>query len=95
LPGRKQVYREIDRNGFFAGDVLGLEGEFATRQPLLLRCMDEGRVVKRLSKLEEIRERCHQELSMLPEKYKTFSKAPAYPVKISPKLGALIKKLKK
>jgi len=95
LPGRKQVYREIDKKGYFVTDVIALDGEFATRQPLLLKWMDEGRIVKRLPKLDDLRERATQELSMLPEQYKAFAKAPAYPVKLSPKLTALIKKLKK
>ncbi|VVC03385.1 Putative nicotinate phosphoribosyltransferase [Candidatus Burarchaeum australiense] len=95
LPGRKQVYREIDKNGFFAGDVIALDGEFATRQPLLLRWMDEGRPSKRLAHLDDIRERARQELGMLPDKYKVLLRAPAYPVKTSKGLEALIKKFGK
>jgi nicotinate phosphoribosyltransferase len=95
MPGRKQVYREIDKKGFFAGDIIALDGEFAVRQPLLLKWMEEGRAAKRLPNLDDIRERAKQELGMLPDIYKKFERAPTYPVKPSPKLAEMMRKMTK
>jgi len=41
-PGRKQVFRFSDNQGFFAGDVIGLEDELISTEPLLIPVMRAG-----------------------------------------------------
>jgi nicotinate phosphoribosyltransferase len=90
LAGRKQVFRRVDSNGLFAGDVIGTRDEApGEAAPLLTRAMAEGRIIDRPRPLETIRARFARHFSRLDEKYKMLDETVAYPVKVSEKLAAL------
>jgi nicotinate phosphoribosyltransferase len=95
LPGRKQVYRHVAKDGRFLHDVIALDGELYEGQPLLLKWMENGRVAKQVPALDALREHCRGQLAMLPEKFKVLRGSPKYSVKLSPKLSALVKKIEK
>ena len=94
LPGRKQVWR-IERRGKYVKDVIGLDGEKVEGRKLLVKVFEEGKLVYRFQKLEEIREKALKELERLPERYKRIIRPSAYPVILSKKLRNLVRKLSK
>jgi nicotinate phosphoribosyltransferase len=95
LPGRKQVYRFKDKNGNFEKDVIALADEKVNGEPLLVKVMEKGEITYDLPSLDEIRANAAENLSKLPEKYKTLTAAPEYPVDLSRNLEKLIRELKK
>ncbi len=95
LPGRKQVYRIINRIGFFEKDVIALADEKIQGQPLLAKVMEKGKLIYSLPSLELIRANVTQNLSKLPEGYQAITDAPAYQVELSKNLQKLIEKLKR
>jgi nicotinate phosphoribosyltransferase len=95
LPGRKQVFRFKDKRGLFAKDVIALDGEQMTGEPLLVKVMENGKKTRALPSLAEIRAAASANLSKLPEKYKALTYAPAYPVELSHALEDLIKRLRR
>ncbi len=95
LPGRKQVYRFKDENGFFAKDMIALTDEKVNGEPLLVKVMEKGKIVYDLPSLAEIRATAAENLSKLPVKYKKLTNAPPYTVELSQDLKNLIRNLKK
>jgi nicotinate phosphoribosyltransferase len=95
LPGRKQVFRFKDEKGNLAKDVIALADEKVKGEPMLVKVMENGKVTYDLPSLSEIRASAQENLSKLPEKYKKLTKAPPYPVELSPMLEGMIKKLKR
>src|SRR4030067_689154 len=55
LPGRKQVFRRIDKKGNYAGDVIALADEKVTGEALLVKVMENGKITRALPALGEIR----------------------------------------
>lgn len=94
LPGRKQVFRFTDKQGFLEKDVIALADEKAEGEPLLVKVMENGRITRALPSLGEVRAIAAKNLSKLPEKYKKITDAPVYPVELSQALEDLIKKLR-
>jgi nicotinate phosphoribosyltransferase len=94
LPGRKQVYRFKDKNGNFAKDMITLSDEKVKGERLLVKVMEKGEIIYNLPPLDEIRAAAAKNLSKLPEKYKTLTGAPEYPVELSQNLERLIRELK-
>jgi nicotinate phosphoribosyltransferase len=94
LPGRKQVYRYKDPNGNYLHDVIALASEKIDAEPLLINVMHKGKITYSLPTLNQIREYASENLSKLPEKYKTLTEAATYPVEVSPKLQTLTKNLR-
>jgi nicotinate phosphoribosyltransferase len=86
LPGKKQIFRQKDRNGKYAKDILGLEHEKLSGELLLTKIMEKGRVMCELPTLEEIRKVALRNLSELPDEYKKLKNTTAYPVQLSPEL---------
>lgn len=85
-PYRKQVWRELDGNGNFIGDVIAMESETNRRgEPLLRQVMRNGEIIES-SVLSEIQFRAQQQLAQLPARYKSISKAESYPVRYSTEL---------
>ena len=82
-PGRKQVWRVV-RDGIAVEDVLALTQDAAPRdgQPLLKEVMRQGVRVSRPA-LSEIRERCAQQLALLPREVRRLVDGKQYPVRIS------------
>ena len=94
LPGRKQVYRFTNGDGTFKRDTIALTDESAMGEPLLVKVMDQGKLLIALPSLEEIRSFAAENLKKLPQQYKVLTNAPAYPVELSVKLQKLIETLK-
>jgi nicotinate phosphoribosyltransferase len=93
LPGRKQVFRLKDERGDFVKDIIALEDEKMSGEPLLVKVMEKGKIACDLPSLEEIRKRALEDVLKLPEEYKKLKGAPRYPVRLSPKLKKSIKEL--
>ena len=92
-PGRKQVYRLWDKKGLMDHDVLGLESEEISGQPLLKMAIDRGTVVYQRPSLPEIQEYTRKNLALLPDRYKKLKNKKVFPVKISRGLADLTKEL--
>lgn len=94
-PGKKQVYRIADNNGDYVKDVLALRKEKIKGQKLLIKVMENEKIICKIPSLKEIRKNILNNLSKLPENYKKFKSANEYNVEISPELGKLTLKLNK
>ncbi|MFH0876773.1 MAG: nicotinate phosphoribosyltransferase [Candidatus Omnitrophota bacterium] len=92
LPGRKQVFRIFDKNGFFEKDIIGLESE-RLGVPLLKQVVRAGEPVSRQSPLEAIRKDVAANLGCLKRPYKVLRHGAVYPVQVSPRLKKLMQGL--
>ncbi|MCW4025226.1 MAG: nicotinate phosphoribosyltransferase [Candidatus Bathyarchaeota archaeon] len=95
LPGRKQVYRFKDIQGNFDHDLITLDNENVTGEPLLVKVIEGGKRVYKLPSLEQIRANAAENLQKLPEKYQTLRDAPVFPVELSSNLQELVVLVKK
>jgi nicotinate phosphoribosyltransferase len=93
LPGRKQVYRFKDAKGNYTKDMIALADEKVNAEPLLTKVMENGKVTYDLPSLGEIRVAAAENLSRLPDKYKTGPQE--YPVERSQNLENMITRLEK
>jgi nicotinate phosphoribosyltransferase len=94
LAGEKQVFRKIDANGFYAGDIIGLRDEAVDgAAPLLSQVMHQGKRVGLPPALEDIRNHFKSNFSVLPDKYKSIHQRHPYPVKLSEGLVAAQKEI--
>jgi nicotinate phosphoribosyltransferase len=90
-PGRKQVWR-VTEAGIADYDVLGLEGETGQDgRPLLVRAMRQGVRVLPAVPIEEMRQRATERVGQLPASLRAIAPGPAYTVRISPRLDALVR----
>jgi len=87
-PGRKQVFRKE------GSDTLALSDEKLEGTPLLEPVIKDGKVVKELPTLNEIREYFIEEFSKFPEELKDIHTSFDYPVLISKKLKNLYRELR-
>jgi nicotinate phosphoribosyltransferase len=87
-PGRKQVYRRRLESGEFAGDVLTLDADSQSGEPLLRPVMRAGKVVAPQS-LAASRDRARAELTALPEPLRAIDRHADYRVEVSRALVAL------
>jgi nicotinate phosphoribosyltransferase len=100
LPGCKQVYRYKDSDGNYVRDVIALASETAVVddsivvEPLLVNVMSGGKLVYSFPSLSEIRAFASENLSRLPDKYKSVTAAATYPVTLSSKLHQLVESLR-
>ena len=85
-PGRKQVWRRYDEDGLMAGDVLTLEGDPQSGEPLVQLVMQSGKRVESPPKLADARARVAQELGRLPADLKALVPSRRYRVDIAPAL---------
>lgn len=89
-PGRKQVFRHYGPDGRFDCDVLALEDDPQSGEPLLKPVMRAGRRVTPQPTLQEARERAAQQLAQLPDRLKALEpSATPYHVAIAPSLAAM------
>ena len=95
LPGRKQVFRLKDKRGNFVKDIIALEDERIDEEPLLVKVMENGKIICDLPPLDEIRKKALESVSKLPEKYKKLNGEARYPVELSPGLTKLMRELKR
>jgi nicotinate phosphoribosyltransferase len=87
-PGRKQVFRRYAGDGAMAGDLLTLEGDSSSGEPLLRQVMRGGERIASPS-LAEARALAATQLARLPEHLKRLATEPAYPVALAARLRAL------
>ncbi|MDT3684979.1 MAG: nicotinate phosphoribosyltransferase [Pseudorhodoplanes sp.] len=81
-PGRKQVWRRYGADGRMTGDVLSLEDDPQSGQPLLHLVMQNGRRLGRPS-LTDIRSRASNSLQRLPEALRALEPDAPYPVEVA------------
>ena len=95
-PGRKQVFRYLNRRGEFEEDKIALEGEPANGgTPLLAPVMRDGRRTVPPEPINALRDRCIAGLEHLPERYRRIDKRAEYPVRYSKQLEKLLDKIRK
>jgi nicotinate phosphoribosyltransferase len=87
-PGRKQVWRSYDAKGIMQRDLVALEGEAASGEPLLRPVMRNGVRTAPAEALADTRARAAQGLATLPKAMRSLQPA-AHPVVISPAVRAL------
>ena len=81
VPGRKQVFRFVDGNGWLEKDLIGLRDEaMSGAEPLLQKVMERGRPTGAYPSLNEIRDRFAAEFRRLDEKTKAIENPRFYPV---------------
>ena len=88
-PGRKQVYRRLDADGRFDGDLLTLESDPTDGQALILPVMRRGERVGSAESLSTIRERLASQLRCLPDGVKRLRDPAPYEVRVSAAVEAL------
>ena len=88
-PGRKQVYRQHDADGFMTGDVVTLESDEQPGEPLLVPVMRGGRRLEPPPTLQAIRYHAAENLSRLPGPLRRLQDAFEYRVEIAPALHEL------
>jgi len=93
LPGKKQIFRQKDRNGKYAKDVIGLEEEKLEGQPLLVKVMEKDNITYNLPALKEIRDATLRNLSEIPDTYRKLVRVSSYPVELSHQLMKIKKRL--
>jgi len=94
LPGRKQVFRFKNEEGFFEKDLIGLSDEKVNGEPLLFRVMENGKLIFNLPTISEIRAKAAENVSKLPTEFKVLTNPPVYSVELSQKLQRLIETTK-
>jgi nicotinate phosphoribosyltransferase len=88
-PGRKQVWRHHGHDGQMAGDVLSLESDAQTGEPLIELVMKDGRRVGPTPTLAEIRARAAHDLERLPKPLRDLEPGATYPVEVADALVRL------
>ena len=89
-PGRKQVYRWHDKNGYIEADTLTTDDDVLAPSGLLQPVVREGRITRPLPSLLEIRAFARSQLLTLPPTLRTLAEA-RYEVKVSDRLWELAK----
>jgi nicotinate phosphoribosyltransferase len=79
-PGRKQVWRRYGPDGRMAGDILSVEGDRQTGEPLIQLVMQGGRRLAPVPTLAESRTRAARDLARLPEPLRRLETGAPYPV---------------
>jgi nicotinate phosphoribosyltransferase len=94
LPGVKQVWRERDGNGTPVRDIVGLDGEELSGEPLLEPAMKGGRRLPSVGGIDQARQLAREELQRLPDPMRRLEPGVAlYPVNVSDRLMALYEEL--
>jgi nicotinate phosphoribosyltransferase len=93
LPGKKQIFRQMNKKGKYVKDVIGLESEKIGGKPLLKKAMENGQMTCGLPTLEEIRAVALKNLGEFPDRCKKLRHFPVYPVELSCELSKIKNKL--
>lgn len=88
-PGRKQVYRRLDDDGRFAGDLLTTADDIQPGDGLLQPVMQDGRRRSPSPPLSMVRGYAAGQLGSLPGALRRLDAAPAFPVQVSARLRDL------
>jgi nicotinate phosphoribosyltransferase len=89
LPGRKQVWRRFAPDGRMAGDILSIESDEQSGEPLIQPVMRDGCRLAPSPTLAEIRARAAADLARLPEPLRRLEADGAYPVRMADALTHL------
>ena len=90
-PGKKQVFRFSGADGLYSYDMLGLASEtFADAETLLVPVMQQGKLVRPLPTLAEIRERTMASMARLPEPIRRLEASEPYAVRKSEAFANLL-----
>ena len=93
LAGKKQVFRKMEADGRFGGDIIAIREEVVDgAASLLTPVMEKGRPVGPLPTLPEIRARFAENLARLDDRYKRIANPDVYPISVSARLQELQKK---
>src|SRR6516165_7956744 len=82
-PGRKQVWRRYGSDGRMVGDILSIESDDQSGEPLIQLVMRGGRRVALSPTLAEIRARAACDLARLPEPLRRLDPQASYPVQVA------------
>ena len=88
-PGRKQVWRRYGSDGRMVGDILSIESDDQSGEPLIQLVMRDGRRVALSPTLAEIRTRAARNLARLPEPLRRLDPQASYPVQVADALARL------
>ena len=88
-PGRKQVYRRYDEDGYIREDILTLEDTTCEGKALIKQVMQHGKRINPSPSLSEARAYAAKELGCLPKDFHKLKGSVSYPVIISPALEDL------
>lgn len=96
-PGRKQIFRVHNTEGQMIKDVVGLEDEkpLTNSEPMLEKFVENGKLIKTIPDLEEIRTHLDSQIETLPSIYKDLHKKTEFPVEASKKLTDLLEQVRK
>ena len=86
LPGKKQIFRHLDKEGKYVKDTIGLEHEKIKGEPLLVHVMRKGQIIYDAPTLDEIRKTTLKNMSQLPDEYTGLANAASYLIVLSPAL---------
>ncbi len=95
IPGAKQVYRTYSTTGEIEGDIIALNDEEKPlgAEPLLTKIIHHGKLIRRLPKIDKIRDGATKQIARLPAKYKDLRTSEEPPVKLSQSLEKLTESL--
>ncbi len=88
VPGRKQVFRRLSKNGFLSEDIIGLATEKAPSgtRPLLRKVLENGNLLGPLPSLPEGRETVVRNLRQLPPRFFDWKKRSVFKPKYTDKI---------
>jgi nicotinate phosphoribosyltransferase len=92
-PGRKQVWRHVGPDGRIAGDVLSIEGDRQSGEPLIQMVMQGGRRLAPSPTLSEVRARAARNLECLPEPLRKLEPGATCPVEVAEALLRLAREV--
>jgi nicotinate phosphoribosyltransferase len=88
-PGRKQVWRHYGPDGRMCGDILSVETDSQSGEPLIQPVMKNGRRLQPQPTLANIRARATRDLECLPETLHRLQPGASYSVQVTEKLERL------
>ena len=88
-PGRKQVWRMYGPDGRMQEDILSIETDRQSGEPLIEQVMQGGRRLAPSPSLAGSRARAARDLARLPESLRQLGPCPAYPVRLTDTLRRL------
>ena len=93
LPGKKQIYRQVDENGTYQKDIIALETEEVGGSPLLELVVKEGTRARTKPELSQTRQYCLDEVAKLPDYLKQTRVQKQYELELAPQLETLTETL--
>jgi nicotinate phosphoribosyltransferase len=91
IPGAKQIYRRLSASREIVEDILSLDEESAPigTIPILIKVLENGKLIYSQPTIGDIQERAKRDLSTLPAEYKKLEGSVTSPVKLSRRLSDL------